>query len=42
MFIDNNDRIQSVDSTKGHKYLDMLFFPTHDLTDIILKNINKR
>ena len=34
--------IQSVDSTTGHKYLGMLFFPTNDLNDIILKNINKR
>ena len=42
MFIDNNDMIQSVDSTKGHKYLGMLFFPTNDLNDIILKNINQR
>ena len=27
---------------KGHKYLGMLFFPTNDINEIMLKNINKR
>ena len=42
MFIDDSNLIQSVDSSKGYKYLGMLFFPTNDLNEIILKNINRR
>ena len=40
--LDNNKMIQSVDVSTGYKYLGMLFFPTNDLKDIIMKNVNKR
>ena len=42
IFIDNSNLIHSVDYKKGHKYLGMLFFPTNDISEIVLQNINKR
>ena len=40
--VNDNSFIQSVDKKKGYKYLGMLFFPSNDMNEILLKNINKR
>lgn len=34
--------IDSVDPAKGYKYLGMMFYPTNDIKEIILRNFNKR
>ena len=40
--LDDISFIFSVDPLTGYKYLGMLFFPTDDLDEIILRNLNKR
>ena len=42
LHLDENTGIQSVHATKGYKYLGMYFYPTDNINDTILKNINKR
>ena len=34
--------ISSIDKTKGHVYLGMLFIPTNEIRNIVIANINNR
>ena len=40
--VDEHTSIGSIDPIKGYKYLGMLFYPTDNINDIILRNWNKR
>ena len=40
--INNNIFISSIDKTKGHVYLGMLFIPTDEIRNIVIVNINNR
>ena len=42
IYLDSDSFINSVDQKKGYKYLGMLFYPSDDINDMILKNLNKR
>ena len=40
--IDTDCYINSVDKTHGYKYLGMVFYPTNNMKEIILKHLNRR
>ncbi len=40
--IDERITLDSIDPTKGYKYIGFYVFPTNDITDIIQRNVNKR
>ena len=42
LIIDDNTQLESVSTTKGHRYLGVKFLPTNDVDKIIMFNIDER